>query len=477
MENPWKSFIKAILDTNAMDSELAKLQKKLDNRTLHVPVEADQQRLLDSVKKTMAKAASSIKLPGLQVPVSISQPAAGTSKNTLRDQFILAGQRISQKLSVASGAMLLYSKTKQSLSEIRELDRMLTRIGRTSGLTSEQLARLGTQAYETAGKYGRAAGEYLSAVEQMSQSGFHGSKGVSLAEQSLLAQSAGGMDAELANQYILATNAAGRLNGEAKQINAVLDGQNSISARHGLAMSDMAAAMNEAGDAASRYRVSIQDLSAMIGTIGASTSLPGSEIGIGIASILRNLQDGATPDMADTLKAANVSMTEFADGSEQLRDPVSILRDLAQAYRGLSETDPLRGQILADIGPADQVNSLLQNMDLFDQMAVDYSEGTGSAMASAKLEAEDLTGSLRSLSNSWTEFVGHIADSGELKAGVDLLNGLVNVLANITSSGETLKITLLAIIATMAQMKFERGGLIRLIPVINNSSILCYRRI
>lgn len=315
MENPWKSFTKAVLDTNAMDSELAKLQKKLDKRTLHVPVEADQKRMQDSVKKAVAKAASGIRLPGLQVPVSISQPAAGTSKNSLKDQLILAGQRISQKLSAASGAMLLYSKTKQSLTEIKELDRMLTRIGKTSGLTSGQLARLGTEAYETAGKYGRSAGEYLSAVEQMSQAGFRGSKGAALAEQSLLAQSAGGMDAELANQYILATDAAGRLNGEARQINAVLDGQNSISARHSLAMADMAAAMNEAGGAASRYRVSMQDLSALIGTVAASTSLPGSEIGSGIASILHNLQDGASPDIADTLRAANVSMTEFANGS------------------------------------------------------------------------------------------------------------------------------------------------------------------
>lgn len=70
-------------------------------------------------------------------------------------------------------------------------------------------------------------------------------------------------------------------------------------------------------------------------------------------------------------------------------------------------------------------------MDLFDQMAVDYSEGTGSVMASAKLEAEDLTGSLRSLSNSWTEFVSHVAGSGELKAGVDLLDSLVQGLSRL----------------------------------------------
>ena len=49
-----------------------------------------------------------------------------------------------------------------------------------------------------------------------------------MAEQSLLARSAGDMSTELANSYILATNAAFKYKGNAEKINEVLDGQNEI---------------------------------------------------------------------------------------------------------------------------------------------------------------------------------------------------------------------------------------------------------
>ena len=83
-------------------------------------------------------------------------------------------------------------------------------------------------AYDSASKYGRTASDFLLGVQEMARSGFYGDKGSAMAEQSLLAQSAGDMNAELANNYILATNAAYKFNGEADKLNAVLDGQNSI---------------------------------------------------------------------------------------------------------------------------------------------------------------------------------------------------------------------------------------------------------
>ena len=434
MDNPWKAFIKTVLDTGTVEKELKKLQKKLQKQTLHVPVKIDQESLLDSVKKAVPKLASSIKIPGIQVPVAVSQQSAGAVENKLKAQFQQAGQRIAQKLSISSGAMLLYSKTKQSITEIKELDRILNQISKTSNLTSKQLAQLGIDAYSTAGKYGKTAGEYLTAIDKMSRSGFTGNKGASLTEQSLLAQTAGSMDAELANQYILATNAAYKLNGEAEKINAVLDGQNNISIRNNIAMTDMAAAMNEAGKAASQYQVSMKDLSAMIGTVEAVTQLSGSEAGSGITAILNSLQDESSDQIIDMLNAANASMTEMANGSKKLRNPVSILRDLAETYESLEENDPLRARILTDIGPADHIDALLQNMDLFDQMLTDYSEGKGSALEEANRQAANLTGSLRTLSNSWTEFVNSMVNSSELKTGANLLNTLVQGAANLSQT-------------------------------------------
>ncbi len=147
---------------------------------------------------------------------------------SLKDQMSQAAQSFTQWLSVSSGVMLLISKTKEAVSEIKELDNILTEISKTSDLTSQQLKQLGLDAYDAASKYGRTASDYLLGVQEMARSGFYGDKGSAMAEQSLLAQSAGDMNAELANNYILATNAAYKFNGEADKLNAVLDGQNSI---------------------------------------------------------------------------------------------------------------------------------------------------------------------------------------------------------------------------------------------------------
>lgn len=392
---------------------------------------------------------------------------------SFRDQMSQAAESFTQWLSVSSGVMLLISKTREAVSEIKELDNILTEISKTSDMTSQQLKQLGMDAYDAASKYGRTASDYLLGVQEMARSGFYGEKGSAMAEQSLLAQSAGDMNAELANNYILATNAAYKLNGEAGKLNAILDGQNSITNRNSVAMADMATAMSEAGTVASSYRVSIEDLSAMIGTIESVTKLGGSEVGNAIKAILINLQNVTSDKIVNTLDTANASMTEFVNGAEKLRNPIDILRDLAKTFNQLDEDDPLRAEILTNIGQkyhAAKLGALLQNMEMFDKMLVDYSDGTGSALEESNKSAENLTGTLNKLSNSWTEFVNNIINSDGLKAGVNLLNKLVEGATSLTSKfGSLGTIGLGAGLFTGLK---NSGGLIRLINLINNSPFL-----
>lgn len=115
-------------------------------------------------------------------------------------------------------------------------------------------------------------------------------------------------------------------------------------------MEDMATAMSEAGTTASAYNVSVEDFSAMIGTIEAVTKAGGGEVGNSLKSILINLQNVTSDKITSTLDKANASMTEFVDGSEKLRNPVEILRDLAETFNELDEDDPLRAEILTNVG-------------------------------------------------------------------------------------------------------------------------------
>lgn len=116
----------------------------------------------------------------------------------------------------------------RSVSELKEMDSILTEISKTSDLTSSQLKQLGKDSFENASKYGKTANEYLLGVQEMSRSGFYGKQGEELAQLSILGQAAGDMSADVSNAYLLATNAAYGYQGSVQKLNAVLDGQNMI---------------------------------------------------------------------------------------------------------------------------------------------------------------------------------------------------------------------------------------------------------
>lgn len=70
-------------------------------------------------------------------------------------------------------------------------------------------------------------------------------------------------------------------------------------------------------------------------------------------------------------------------------------------------------------------------MDMFDKMIVDYSEGSGSAMEEANKSAQNLSGSINSLSNSWNELVNTFVNTGEITSVVNVLNNLLQTVTNI----------------------------------------------
>lgn len=354
-----------------------------------------------------------------------------------KDQWSQAVGSFKVWLSASTVVMKAVSETRQAATEIKELDDIITEIAKTSNLKEDKLVELTNSSFSKASKFGKSAADYLTGVQEMSRSGFYGDQGEAMAEQSLLAQAAGDMTSELADKYVIATNAAYKFNGEASKINEVIDGQNMVCNRNSVAMTDMAEAMSEAGTVASSYRVSIEDLSAMVGTMEAVTKSGGSEVGNSIKSILINLQNVNSSKITKTLDKANASMTEMVNGAEKLRNPIAILRDLSKTFNELDEDDPLRAEILTNVAgkyQAAKLSALLQNQTMFDKMLNDYSEGGGSATREANLSANNLTGSLNKLSNTFTEVVNNITDSSMMKSFVGFLNTVLSLINKITSS-------------------------------------------
>lgn len=355
----------------------------------------------------------------------------------LSDQLKQAASSFTQWISVSSLIMTGVYKTRQSVAELVEVDNILTEVSKTSDMTKQELMDLGKTSFNTASQLGRTATDYLNTVTEMSRSGFYGEQGEAMARQTLLAQTAGDLTNELASKYILATNAAYKLNGEASKLNEILDGQNMITNRNSVSMTDMAEAMSEAGSVASTYRVDADQFSAMVGTIEAVTKLGGNEIGTGIKSLLINLQNVNSSKITGTLSRAGADMTEFVNGVEKLREPMDILRDLSETFRTLDEDNPLRAEILTNIGgkyQATKLAALLDNFDMYDKMLQDYSEGFGSAAQEADKSANNISGSLNKLHNNWVSIINSMINSDTMLFGVNTLNDFLSLINETTDA-------------------------------------------
>lgn len=435
-----KSSLKELTTTqvsmNQRTSQMTSMQEWMrKNKAATKLVGNEVNKLIEECKTCDAVRFNGIKNEFKELQVQAGK--AGKLGNSLFGGLVDQAKRFTQWVSVSGVTMGFFNEIRQSISELKELDNILTEISKTSNATKEQLKDLGDQSFETASKYGVKATDYLTGVQEMNRSGYYGEEGNQMAELSILAQSAGNMTKDIANNYLLATNAAYKYEGSIEKLTNVLDGQNQITNRNSVDMTTMAEATERAGSTAAMTGVKIEELSAMIGTIEASTKEAGEKVGTGIKSLLINLQNVSSDKITSTLKKANAEMTVMRNGIEQMRNPIQILDDLAETFNSLSETDPLKSEILTNIGQkyhANELSALLSNWDQYKKMLQDYSEGTGSAAREAEKSANNWEGSMNKLHNTWTDIVGNVLNSDAIVATVNSLNGLLSVINKITSA-------------------------------------------
>lgn len=162
-----------------------------------------------------------------------------------------------------------------ALNDLKEVDKILTEIAKSSDVTRESLEELGNAAFETANRYGRTAADYLYGVQEFSRAGFRGDQLTGLTEVSLLAQSAGDIETDLANSYVIATNAAYGYKGSVEELTEVLDRQNYVTNNYALNMTDLANATKIAASQAAQSGVEIDEMTAALATMISSTQQGG----------------------------------------------------------------------------------------------------------------------------------------------------------------------------------------------------------
>lgn len=393
--------------------------------------------------------------------ITAEAQAEGLTGKSFYTETKRAFSQIFQFTQMYGGIQRIVSSIGNSINELKEVDSILTEISKTSDLTTAEINALGESAFDAASKWGKTASDYLLGIQEMSRSGYYGEQAEQMAQLSILTQAAGDLDADMANSYLLASNAAYQYAGNVQNLNTLLDGQNSITNRNSVSMQDMAEATTQAASMASELGVAEDQLSAMIGTIESRTKAGGNEVGNAIKSLLINVTNLNNAKIAGTFKKIGVAQTELVNGVEQMRNPIEILEDLAAVFNTLEESDPLRTEILTNIGQkyqANKLSSLLSGWSDYEKMLVDYSEGTGSAAIEAEKSANNWEGSLNKLSNAWTGFIQNFVDSDTIITATNALTGLINV---VDKGSSTLGVipTLLGILGGYQATKSGSGKL------------------
>lgn len=415
--------IRGELDTTEAEKKLKDLTGK--EHEVKLKTDFDEKSTQKNFDETVKRTQNRTKRNPIQVDVDYREGKSSLSQ--LADSANRLFSMFSGENAIDWGA----DKIKEALGTLKEMDFIITEISKTSDSTVTQLKELSNASFDIASEYGRKATDYLTAVQEMSRSGFYGKQGEAMAELSMLGQAAGDMTSDVSNSYLLATNAAYDYAGSVEKLNTVLDGQNLISNRHSVSMLEIAQATSKAASMAAQTGVEVDELSAIIGTAVARTKQSGNVIGTSLKSLFVNLQDTSNKKIVDTFDALGISQTKFINGSEQLKTPIELLKELAVAYNNLPEGSVLKADVLRNIGQKRQANVLsailggISSGD-YDKMISDYSQGGGSAMVEAEKSAENLTGKLNELSNSWTEFISKFAQTDTMKGGISFLNEIVS---------------------------------------------------
>lgn len=363
---------------------------------------------------------------------------------SLKDQMSQAAQSFTQWLSVSSAVMFLVSKTRNAISELKEINTLLTEISKANDkLSKSDLDNIGNNSFDIASRYGKSATDYLSGVQEASRAGYENAEAI--AELSVAAQGAGDMTDELANKYIIATDKAYKLGGSVEKLTEVLDGSNYITNHNAVNMTELAEAMSIVGSTAASFGIEANKTTAVLGTMIAATQQSGSEMARAFRAILLNIRQVSDEEegidaegLTKYEKACNalgVSLKETKDGILQTRDAMEVLRDLSVEYNQLEENDLRRTDLLNSVGGklrANALDAILKNYDMYSKMLDEYAQGAGSMAVEAEKTANSWEGSMNRISNTWKDTIENIVNSDAIITAINGLNSFLSVVNNVT---------------------------------------------
>jgi hypothetical protein len=143
------------------------------------------------------------------------------------------------------------------------------------------------------------------------------------------------------------------------------------------------------------------------------------------------IDDEALSKSAKALDSVGIKVHELKNGIEVLRNPMEVLKDLANVWDSLGKGSLKQSQIIEALGGkyrGNMLTALVENWTMYEKMLTEYAEASGSAlienekrMSSWQTKAAQFT---NAVSNMWNDTI----DTDTVKNIIDLGTGIINLI-------------------------------------------------
>lgn len=361
---------------------------------------------------------------------------------------------------------------RDAISTMKAVDDEMVTVRKVTGFTAEQMEELRDRAYETASAYGEVAYEYLNSVAAFARAGY-GEQADALAELATKTKLVGDTSAKTAQQFLLSVDAAYQYKGNIDALTKVLDGANEIDNKYATSIEKLAEGLGTVAPVAAQAHVGIDELTAAIGTITAVTQRSGSEAARAFRALVLNIvgdtkteiDEGVTwttgeiAGLRDVIREYAPAAYEAAKATGEVIDPMEAIGGLAQSMKDGLLTEQKLMEMVSDIGGklrTSQLLALIQNWDMYQSMLKDYANAVGSADKEIENALDSWTRKTEILKNEWTEFIQSMVSTDDVKGGLDVLIGTVEVLN--TDIGHFAAVSGTAVLGMLALKAAAKGA-------------------
>lgn len=452
--------------TATAEEEVRKANTQLQQQIEKTRTEEAKLALQEEKTATAAENRATAETKATTATKNLGVQTEQTAKKTetLWDNF----QKFARWYIIGNAFSGIVRSMKEALETMKAVDDELVTIRKVTGFSDLQIAGIKEQAYATASKYGVGAADYLESVAAFSRAGYK-EQAAALAELSTKTQIVGDTTAEVANQFLLSVDAAYQYKGSIEELTRVLDGANEIDNKYATSIEKIAEGMGIVAPVAEQMHVGVNELAAAIGTITAVTQRSGSEAARALRALFLNIvgdtkteiDEGVTwttgeiAGLKDVIRQFAPEAYKLAEAEKTIIDPMEAIGGLAKSMQEGLLTEQKLMAMVSDIGGklrTSQLLALIQNWDMYQSMLTDYAGAIGSADKEVENALDSWTRKTNQLKNAWTEFVSHLIDSGEIKAGIDLMIGFVKVLDSGVGKVAAFTLAIVGITAAMTKL-------------------------